>query len=211
MFTKTRLCRLLRNRVSAQQARERKKQYVHELEQKVADKDEQIQRLTSDLKKAATTNATLRRLILTMRTGSGSGEQPHALPSTGTAGVSASHAATSRAEQQPYASRPRLSDSCMMPSQSQPLQVLAQPGQVGQYAQVMHPQSQAASPVYAHAMAPPEQMAPPQRRMAPSAMQPQATSRWGSGSLATPGSLELDSVQPHGVSGEWSDLQVPGL
>ena len=53
--------------MSAQQARQRKERYVHELEWQVASKDEQIRQLQTDLKKAATTNTTLQRLLLTMR------------------------------------------------------------------------------------------------------------------------------------------------
>ena len=53
--------------MSAQQARERKKQYVSELEQKIAERDETIGDLQRDLKQAAAANATLRRLIMTMR------------------------------------------------------------------------------------------------------------------------------------------------
>lgn len=70
------VCRLLRNRVSAQQARERKKQYVSELELKLQTKDDQITRLSAELRRASTTNATLRRLIQTMRTGSATPAQP---------------------------------------------------------------------------------------------------------------------------------------
>jgi hypothetical protein len=71
--------------VSAQQARERKKQYVHELERQVASKDEQVNKLQADLKKAVTANATLRRLILTMRN-SGSAESAAGAQAAGSSG-----------------------------------------------------------------------------------------------------------------------------
>jgi regulator of replication initiation timing len=68
------LCRLLRNRVSAQQARERKKQYISDLEDQMKGKDKQIEALnakvhevTEENKALAADNKTLRRLIVTMR------------------------------------------------------------------------------------------------------------------------------------------------
>jgi TolA-binding protein len=67
-------CRLLRNRVSAQQARERKKQYINDLEDQMKDKDKEIQKMSAKLqelsdenKTLSTDNRTLRRLIVTMR------------------------------------------------------------------------------------------------------------------------------------------------
>jgi hypothetical protein len=62
-----RLCRLLRNRVSAQQARERKKLYVSKLESKIAEQGAIITHLREELQNVAGTNSTLRRLLLTMR------------------------------------------------------------------------------------------------------------------------------------------------
>lgn len=84
-------CRLLRNRVSAQQARERKKQYINDLEDQMKDKVKEIQLLTAKLQVCSdenqalsADNKTLRRLIVTMRGGA-----PH--PSQKTApGASAS-------------------------------------------------------------------------------------------------------------------------
>lgn len=75
-------CRLLRNRVSAQQARERKKLYVSELESKLQEKDDQITQLKNDVRRAAATNATLRRLIQTMKSGSATPVPPAETPLT---------------------------------------------------------------------------------------------------------------------------------
>lgn len=73
-MTGTFCCRLLRNRVSAQEARERKKRYINDLEDQMKDKDKEIQTLNTQLKKVteenkslASDNKTLRRLIVTMR------------------------------------------------------------------------------------------------------------------------------------------------
>jgi hypothetical protein len=60
-------CRLLRNRVSAQQARERKKQYISDLEGQLDDKTKEIQALNSKMQEILSDNSTLRRLIVTMR------------------------------------------------------------------------------------------------------------------------------------------------
>lgn len=53
--------------MSAQQARERKKQYINDLEDQMRDKDKEIQDLTYKLQEVSTDNSTLRRLIVTMR------------------------------------------------------------------------------------------------------------------------------------------------
>ncbi len=60
-------CRLLRNRISAQQARERKKQHVSSLEDQVAGQAARIEELAGRVRDLELQNATLRRLILTMR------------------------------------------------------------------------------------------------------------------------------------------------
>eukprot|EP00892_Ulva_mutabilis_P010573 jgi/Ulvmu1/7889/UM004_0120.1 len=62
-----RLKRLLRNRVSAQQARERKKQYINDLEQQLQDKESALVDVKSKLQDVTSDNMTLRRLITTMR------------------------------------------------------------------------------------------------------------------------------------------------
>lgn len=58
---------MLRNRVSAQQARERKKQYINDLEDQMKDKDKEIEALNAKLQEISADNSTLRRLIVTMR------------------------------------------------------------------------------------------------------------------------------------------------
>lgn len=64
-----RLKRLLRNRISAQTARERKKQYVNDLEDQMRDKDKEIAALSCQVQELSADNSTLRRLIITMRGG----------------------------------------------------------------------------------------------------------------------------------------------
>lgn len=61
--------RLLRNRVSAQQARERKKAYVATLEGQLQDAEEALAQARAEAASLATDNATLRRLLMTVRTG----------------------------------------------------------------------------------------------------------------------------------------------
>lgn len=73
------LQRLLRNRVSAQQARERKKAYVGTLEERLAAQKEQLAEVESKLAAAEESNATLRRIILSMRATS----QPANMPASG--------------------------------------------------------------------------------------------------------------------------------
>ena len=57
------MCRLLRNRVSAQQARERKKSYVSTLESKSAGQDEKITQLQQRVKTVERENVMLRQII----------------------------------------------------------------------------------------------------------------------------------------------------
>ncbi|KAJ9527991.1 hypothetical protein QJQ45_005564 [Haematococcus lacustris] len=62
-----RLKRLLRNRVSAQQARERKKQHMNDLEEQVHAQAERIEQLTKELAAAQSEADTLRLIISNMR------------------------------------------------------------------------------------------------------------------------------------------------
>ncbi|GIL83148.1 hypothetical protein Vretimale_11447 [Volvox reticuliferus] len=62
-----RLRRLLRNRVSAQQARERKKQYVSSLEDQIRDQQTHIGLLEKRLEMLESQNEALRNIIMTMR------------------------------------------------------------------------------------------------------------------------------------------------
>ncbi|GIL65467.1 hypothetical protein Vafri_19249, partial [Volvox africanus] len=62
-----RLKRLLRNRVSAQQARERKKQYVTSLEDQIRDQQTHIGLLEKRLEMMESQNEALRNIIMTMR------------------------------------------------------------------------------------------------------------------------------------------------
>ncbi|GLI59973.1 hypothetical protein VaNZ11_002031 [Volvox africanus] len=62
-----RLKRLLRNRVSAQQARERKKQYVSSLEDQIRDQQTHIALLEKRLEMLESQNEALRNIIMTMR------------------------------------------------------------------------------------------------------------------------------------------------
>lgn len=59
--------RLLRNRVSAQQARERKKRYITDLEQQLQDKESELDSVKLKMQDVTSDNMTLRRLITTMR------------------------------------------------------------------------------------------------------------------------------------------------
>lgn len=59
--------RLLRNRVSAQQARERKKRYIHDLERQLEDKESELSAVKAKMQDVTSDNMTLRRLITTMR------------------------------------------------------------------------------------------------------------------------------------------------
>ena len=54
------LCRLLRNRVSAQQARERKKSYVQNLEQKARDQEQSLTEMEQRIIKLERENVMLR-------------------------------------------------------------------------------------------------------------------------------------------------------
>lgn len=56
-------CRLLRNRVSAQQARERKKSYVSTIEEKVNDQDTQLAQLRQRVQTLERENGMLRQVI----------------------------------------------------------------------------------------------------------------------------------------------------
>ncbi|GLC33470.1 hypothetical protein PLESTF_000444300 [Pleodorina starrii] len=62
-----RLKRLLRNRVSAQQARERKKQYVSSLEDQIREQQAHIGLLEKRLEDVESQNEALRNIIMTMR------------------------------------------------------------------------------------------------------------------------------------------------
>lgn len=57
------MCRLLRNRVSAQQARERKKSYVSTIEEKVHDQDSQLAQLRQRVQTLERENGMLRQVI----------------------------------------------------------------------------------------------------------------------------------------------------
>lgn len=57
------MCRLLRNRVSAQQARERKKSYVSTIEEKVHDQDSQLAQLQQRVQILERENGMLRQVI----------------------------------------------------------------------------------------------------------------------------------------------------
>ncbi|KAL0024270.1 hypothetical protein WJX79_001445 [Trebouxia sp. C0005] len=59
-----RLKRLLRNRVSAQQARERKKSYVSTIEEKVHDQDSQLAQMRQRVQTLERENGMLRQLIM---------------------------------------------------------------------------------------------------------------------------------------------------
>lgn len=61
------LRRLLRNRMSAQQARERKKVYVVNLEEQVKNQQKQISEMENKLRHYEMHNSTLRRIIQSMR------------------------------------------------------------------------------------------------------------------------------------------------
>jgi phage shock protein A len=63
------VCRLLRNRVSAQQARERKKQFVTNLESKNKQMGEQVMQLQEQVKKLERENTMLRQVIKNMKAG----------------------------------------------------------------------------------------------------------------------------------------------
>lgn len=56
-------CRLLRNRVSAQQARERKKSYVSTIEEKVQDQDTQLAQVRQRVQTLERENGMLRQVI----------------------------------------------------------------------------------------------------------------------------------------------------
>lgn len=56
-------CRLLRNRVSAQQARERKKSYVSTIEEKVSEQDQQLAQYKQHVQKLERENGMLRQVI----------------------------------------------------------------------------------------------------------------------------------------------------
>lgn len=56
-------CRLLRNRVSAQQARERKKSYVSTIEEKVQEQDQQLAQYKQHVQKLERENGMLRQVI----------------------------------------------------------------------------------------------------------------------------------------------------
>ncbi len=56
-------CRLLRNRVSAQQARERKKSYVSTIEERVHDQDTQLAQLRQRVQTLERENGMLRQVI----------------------------------------------------------------------------------------------------------------------------------------------------
>ena len=56
-------CRLLRNRVSAQQARERKKSYVSTVEEKVHDQDTQLAQMRQRVQTLERENGMLRQVI----------------------------------------------------------------------------------------------------------------------------------------------------
>lgn len=56
-------CRLLRNRVSAQQARERKKSYVSTIEEKVQDQDTQLAQMRQRVQTLERENGMLRQVI----------------------------------------------------------------------------------------------------------------------------------------------------
>jgi transcription factor HY5 len=62
-----RLKRLLRNRVSAQQARERKKSYLTNLEDKAREQDQQIEQLQQRVKTLERENVMLRQVIKNMQ------------------------------------------------------------------------------------------------------------------------------------------------
>jgi len=62
-----RMKRLLRNRVSAQLARERKKQYVLGLEKKAKESDQTIEELEGKIRDLTEENAELKRLVYTLR------------------------------------------------------------------------------------------------------------------------------------------------
>ena len=66
-LTPTCLRRLLRNRVSAQQARERKKSYVNTLESKSGEQDDRIAQLSQRLKTLERENVMLRQIIKNMQ------------------------------------------------------------------------------------------------------------------------------------------------
>ena len=57
------ICRLLRNRVSAQQARERKKSYVSTIEEKVHDQDSQLAQMRQRVQILERENGMLRQVI----------------------------------------------------------------------------------------------------------------------------------------------------
>lgn len=57
----------MRNRVSAQQARERKKRYINDLEQQLQDKESELSAVKTKMQDVTSDNMTLRRLITTMR------------------------------------------------------------------------------------------------------------------------------------------------
>lgn len=65
--------------MSAQQARERKKHYVSELEQTVAEQGATINHLREELKDVTSSNATLRRLLMTV-SGSSAGASTSVTP-----------------------------------------------------------------------------------------------------------------------------------
>ena len=70
------LCRLLRNRVSAQQARERKKSYVHTLESKAQQQEEMVAQLEQRVKVLERENVMLRSVIKNMQAGNDASDSP---------------------------------------------------------------------------------------------------------------------------------------
>ncbi|KAG2486435.1 hypothetical protein HYH03_014882 [Edaphochlamys debaryana] len=191
-----RLKRLLRNRVSAQQARERKKAYVVSLEDQVREQQEHIAALETRVEAVEGQNTALRNIIRTMRgfADAPAGPQGAAPPAGPAAAAPGAGAGGGGGPPPPAAAagapQRRAGQPAQAPSAANPAAAAANPAATSAAAAAPHPASAALPPQRMSAsgqIARPQLPPPPQPVAAPAAAAAQLTPETGLAAAAVPG------------------------